>query len=278
MSNNLGRTEVAASQTQKEVTINDSDGRIDAALTETLDLDFTSADVTLTTAQFQTAFRFNATNLSTARALTVPAVKRFFFVDNTDGTATLTVTRGTTTIDVEPGENGLFYSDGTTDGLVQASGGGGGGGGGSSTFVGLSDTPANYTGAGGQALRVNSGASAVEFIAAPYDIGGAYGGASIGSSEIVLQYVFPRATSVPSGATNSQGKSGTAATAQTDFSLQKNGVSFGTMRFAAAATTATFVSVSATSFAAGDELRIVAPSSADATLADIVFTIAGVQA
>ena len=39
----------------------------------------------------------------------------------------------------------------------------GGGGGGSTTFGGLSDTPSNFSGAAGKYLKVNSGASAVEF-------------------------------------------------------------------------------------------------------------------
>lgn len=37
-------------------------------------------------------------------------------------------------------------------------------GGGATTFVGLSDTPANFTSAGYKKLRVNSGATAVEFV------------------------------------------------------------------------------------------------------------------
>ena len=44
---------------------------------------------------------------------------------------------------------------------------GGGGGGGSSTLVGLTDTPTNYAGAGGYFVKVNAGASAVEFVADP---------------------------------------------------------------------------------------------------------------
>ena len=43
----------------------------------------------------------------------------------------------------------------------------GGGGGGSSTFVGLTDSPSNYSGAGNYFLKVNSGASAIEFVADP---------------------------------------------------------------------------------------------------------------
>lgn len=40
-----------------------------------------------------------------------------------------------------------------------------GSGGGSSTFTGLTDTPSSYSGAGGNLVRVNSGASALEFSA-----------------------------------------------------------------------------------------------------------------
>jgi hypothetical protein len=39
----------------------------------------------------------------------------------------------------------------------------GGGGGGSATFVGLSDTPSNFTGDAGKYLKVNSGSNAIEF-------------------------------------------------------------------------------------------------------------------
>ena len=49
-------------------------------------------------------------------------------------------------------------------------------GGGATTFVALTDTPANYTGQGGKYLAVNSGASAVEFVDAPTGGGGAPSG------------------------------------------------------------------------------------------------------
>ena len=126
MSNNTGRTEVSAGQNQKEVTINNSDGILDAALTESLDVDFTSGNVTLTTAQFQQNMRFNATNLSTARNLTIAGEKKLFVVDNTDGTDTLSVVRGSTSIALSAGSNGIFYTDGTTNHLIQVSGSGGG--------------------------------------------------------------------------------------------------------------------------------------------------------
>ena len=68
-----------------------------------------------------------------------------------------------------------------------------------------------------------------------------------------------------------------AATAQTDFDILKNGVSFGTMRFAAAGSTASFISASGASFAAGDILTVVAPASPDATLANVGFSLAGTR-
>jgi hypothetical protein len=124
MSNNLLRTELTANQNQKTVSINNSDGIIDAKITEFTTLDFTSGNVTLTDTQHTQNCLFRSSNLSTARNLTVAARKAFFFVDNAAGTDTLTVVRGATTVAVAAGENGIFYTDGTTDGLLQLSGGG----------------------------------------------------------------------------------------------------------------------------------------------------------
>ena len=70
-----------------------------------------------------------------------------------------------------------------------------------------------------------------------------------------------------------QGKAGTSATAQTDFDIQKNGSSFGTMRFAASGTVASFISASGSTFAAGDVLKVVAPASPDSTIADVGFML-----
>ena len=45
----------------------------------------------------------------------------------------------------------------------------GGGGGGSTTFVGLTDTPANFTSQAGKYLKVNAGATALEYVTLPVD-------------------------------------------------------------------------------------------------------------
>lgn len=110
----------------------------------------------------------------------------------------------------------------------------------------------------------------------PYDIGAQLAGVPT-ASLVMLRLKFPRAVSFPAGLTNSQGVAGTQATAQTDFDVQKNGVSIGTIRFAAAATSATFIMASDQSFAQGDVMTIVAPASPDATLAGISFTLAGTR-
>jgi hypothetical protein len=68
-----------------------------------------------------------------------------------------------------------------------------------------------------------------------------------------------------------------AATAPTDIDIKVNGVSKGTVRFAAAATTATFLFATQVVLAAGDALTLIAPASADATLANIAITLAGTR-
>lgn len=85
------------------------------------------------------------------------------------------------------------------------------------------------------------------------------------------------AMTIPAGATGSQGKILTAATALSTFTMNKNGASFGTMQFAAAATVATFTVASDTIFAAGDYITVTAPNPADLTLADLGFSLRGVR-
>ncbi|MCK5433580.1 MAG: hypothetical protein KAJ03_12605 [Gammaproteobacteria bacterium] len=110
----------------------------------------------------------------------------------------------------------------------------------------------------------------------PYDVTGTFGGAPA-ADDVLLRFPSSRAVDFPSGLTASSGVSGTAANAQTDFDIRKNGGSVGTMRFAAAATTATFIAASPFSLAADDVLTVVAPNPADSAIADIGFTLAGTR-
>lgn len=164
MSNNIGRTTVTESQNQKEVTINDSDGRIDAALTELLSSDYSSADVTLTTSQFQQSVTFVTSGLSVPRLLNVPQVKKLFIVDNTAGTSTLTVTRGSGTVVIGDGDRRLCYTNGTTNGLIEV------GAATANTFLSLPDTPGSYAGQAGRVAAVNVGETAMEFVDQTVDV------------------------------------------------------------------------------------------------------------
>ncbi len=106
----------------------------------------------------------------------------------------------------------------------------------------------------------------------PYDIlCGIVGKPSNG--EVVLLFVAPRPFRIAANAAGSRLKAGTAATGVAVFSIQKNGSEFLTATVAASGTIATFAG-SQTDVAAGDVLRIVAPVTADASLADIAITLA----
>jgi hypothetical protein len=98
---------------------------------------------------------------------------------------------------------------------------------------------------------------------------------SPGASEVVLRAVLARRTRFAAALAGSVGHAGTAATAQTDFDVRRNGASIGTIRFPAGAATATFIAASAVVFEPGDRLTVLAPATPDATLADIAVTLAG---
>ena len=101
---------------------------------------------------------------------------------------------------------------------------------------------------------------------------GTFGGTP-GASAVVFAFLANEALSFPASMAGSVIKAKTAATAQADFDLQKNGISVGTVRFAAAGTVASYVSISAFTMTSGDHLELVAPGSPDATLADLFFTL-----
>lgn len=150
-------------------------------------------------------------------------------------------------------------------------------GGGATAFTGLSDVPGSYSGAGGKAVEVNSGATALVFSSKPFDV--AVFAPGVGTNnQILLRIKLARAVTFPAGASLSQATAGTAATGSTTFTFKKNGSSFATVNFAASGTSGTWTQASDAVFAAGDTLEIDGPATADATLADIGFTLAGVRA
>jgi hypothetical protein len=153
----------------------------------------------------------------------------------------------------------------------------GGGGGGATAFTGLSDVPASYSGAGGKAVEVNSGASALVFSAKPFDIGVFAPGVGTNNQKLA-RVALARAVTFPASATLSQAVASAAATGSTTFTLKKNGTSFATVNYAASSAAGIWTQASDAVFAAGDVLEIDGPSTADATLADVGITLAGVRA
>jgi hypothetical protein len=109
----------------------------------------------------------------------------------------------------------------------------------------------------------------------PADIAGFKPGQP-GASELLLRIPIARRTRLAIDLAGSRGSAGTAATAETDVDIRRNGTSFATMRFAAGADTATFIAATETVLEPGDVLSVVAPGSPDATLSDVGFTLAGV--
>lgn len=113
-------------------------------------------------------------------------------------------------------------------------------------------------------------------MAGPYDAGGYHPG-KLPSSRTLMRFVFVRNVSFPSGLTGSLGSAEVAATANVDLDIQLNGVSQGTMRFAAGSDEATFISVAAMSCSVGDVMTVVSPASIDNTLQSIGWMFKGVR-
>ena len=120
MSNNLNLTQVAAAQSQKEVTINDQSGEIDAALTEIATLlipaanAYTATEAELRGAQFFTLDE-DPSPATAAFTVTLPSIKRGLFTvfNDTAFTATLEITaQPVTSPTLATGTVGLFISDG----------------------------------------------------------------------------------------------------------------------------------------------------------------------
>lgn len=97
------------------------------------------------------------------------------------------------------------------------------------------------------------------------------------NSEVVLLHPVTDAFTLASGASGSYGRSLVASTGSVTYDLAKNAVSFGTMNFAAAASTATFTVASPVSFVASDYVTVTAPVTADASLSGVSFTLRGVR-
>lgn len=153
---------------------------------------------------------------------------------------------------------------------------------GATTFIALTDVPASFSGQALKGVRVNAAANALEFYDEPVVIGIAWNGVPA-ANQVLGLFTAPFAINFAAAMAGSSGIALIAATAQTDITVNKiaasgHGVTaVGTVRFAAAGGAPTFIAASAFSLAIGDALQFKAPGTADATLADFSFSIAGVR-
>jgi hypothetical protein len=275
MSNNLSLSQVAASQNQKEVTINDQAGELDAALTEVLSVVVDDANAaTLTDAQFRRHFFVDVDPDTTppdgAVTIGVPAIRRGLLAvrNNTAQIVTVSIdSQPLTSPAIAAGEAALLSCDGTN---VRAEGGGG-----AAAFLELADVPGAYTGHAGRLVRVNAGETGLEFVAHAYDFGFVKA-ETPSSSEVIGKVVIPRAITLPADLAGAAGHVDTNPTAQFDVDLTDGGASIGTISIATGGTfTFTTVDNTAKSIAAGSVVRFVAPASTDATVAGLAVTLIG---
>ena len=140
--------------------------------------------------------------------------------------------------------------------------------------VTIADAGAYYSGTDVEAALQEIGA---ELAASPFDMTTFFPGTTTASAKL-LRVPVARAVSFANDFAGSYGRASAAATGSTAFDIQVNGSSVGTATFAAAASTATFVTAGgALALVAGDVLMIVAPVTPDATLADIGIVLAGTR-
>ena len=245
MSNNLALSQVAAAQNQKEVTINDQAGQLDAALTARLALaiDITNAR-TLTDTELRRFFFFDldpdGDPPDGAITLSVPGISRGLFavINDTGFDVTVEITgQALTPPTIADGEAALLTSDGVH---VRLAGGGGGAAGGS-TF---------------------------------YDIGFLYAGGPPGASELLFKWIATRDLTLPADFSGAVGHIGTNPTSTFDLDVALDGSSIGTVSVSTAGVFS-FTTTSGTekSVTGGQRLEVVAPGSADATAADIALTL-----
>lgn len=155
---NLSIPLIAESQQDKATTLNNALEAVDGLLTNSLTVDLSGGNVSLTSNQFTQNLAFVASGMTATRELTVPDIERgLFVVDNSGGGGfDLTVTKGATSFTLPDGKVVFFQSGAGTDDLYLA---------GAFELTSMTDFPSSYSGQAGNLLIVNPGEDAVEFAA-----------------------------------------------------------------------------------------------------------------
>ena len=246
MSNNLDLSQVAAAQNQKEVTINDQAGELDAALTEQFVADVSSGNVALTAGEYRRAIHIKATGAATSdRTVTLQAIKKLSVISNFSTTDSVDFVLGSATITLDPADvanptMALVYTDGTADGLYVVSSGVGGGG---------------------------SGASL-------YDFGFAYPGGPPTSDEVLSKVMIPRDITLPADMAGAAGHVDVNPDAQLDIDVTVDNGSIGTISISDGGVFS-FVTDGndPQAISAGSVVRFVAPNTPVGDLENIAVTL-----
>jgi hypothetical protein len=121
-SNNRGSTTaLVAGVSNPEGVASDKIGEYDHAQTETLSVSVSSGNAAVSSTNYPAYLRFAVTgNTTGGRSITLQAVKKLSIIDNSDAgnTQSIAVKLGSTTVNLAVGKIGLFYTDGTTNGLA----------------------------------------------------------------------------------------------------------------------------------------------------------------
>lgn len=269
----LNLPQVAPNQNQKETTINSAFAILEAAMNDVLAVSLTSGNRTMTVDEFTKSFHLSFSGHTAARTVTIPATVRFMAMSN-EGAFALTIhAAGSsgTDLNIAAGARVLVLSDGT-DVIAITSG--------VSLLSDLSDVAGVLGAGGGQLLGYDATGSKWGPVDSPHDHDFYLVGAPT-NAQVIYRHIFSRNSRLPSDFADSQVLADVAATAAAVFDVYKNATLVGTLTFAIAGTAPTFTTnvgsgSTAVTFAPGDRLKVVAPTTADATLADIAFNLKGV--
>ena len=244
MSNNLELAQVAAAQNQKEVTINDQAGQLDAGLTDKVDVALTGTTSPLVLSDAQAlrcmVLKLTGTHPGGAYEVHCPTNKKIYVVWNsTAGDVTFKTVAGTG-IPVNAGAVLILYCDGTN--VIQLAGL-------VATIDDIGDVVITAA-ASGQMLRFNGSSWVNED--SPYDVGMFIPGTH-GNGALLAQVVLTRAVSFADDFAGARAYAGVSATAETVLDVHRNGSPIGTITFGIGASAGTFATAGggAETFAAG---------------------------
>src|SRR5688572_24967775 len=211
MSNNLALAQVAAAQNQKEVTINDQAGQLNAGLTDKVDVSLTGTTSPLVLSDAQAlrcmVLKLTGTHPGRAYAVHCPTNRKIYVVWNGTAADVTFKTVAGTGIVVNAGCVLILYCDGTN--VIQLAGL-------VATIDDIGDVVIS-TAASGQMLRFNGSSWVNED--SPYDVGMFIPGTH-GNGALMAQLVLTRAVSF-ADAFAGAAYAGVTATAETVLDLHR---------------------------------------------------------